>query len=410
MSLRNRFWIVSLAFVLSALILMFFVLSLVLTPPVISKLVTLDEEKKLHQLARNGQWQEEGIKAVESAEVRPGLIAVPLDDGRFLVSERPLNVWEALKVVRPPKGRGLLALVAWVGLLYGLATILSHFVNKPVKELVQGVRALAEGRRDIQVQVPEETELAELARGFNEMTRQLSQREKELEEALLAKERMFASTSHELRTPLTVILGYCQMLEEGLKGELSEPQRAGLAVITRNARGLLTQVEMLLTNSKLRAGTLPVELDRIELRELADELVEDLRPLAREKQLELDLKLPDQPVPVEVDPKLAGQIARNLIVNAIKFTPQGRIEVTLLKTDQSAEFCVKDTGPGVQVAFQERLFQEFSRGPNSEGIEGTGLGLALSQRLAQAMNGDVLLAENGEEGATFCWRTPLCES
>ena len=108
---------------------------------------------------------------------------------------------------------------------------------------------------------------------------------------------------------------------------------------------------------------------------------------------------------------MAVQIARNLVINAVKFTPHGRVEVSLSKGDGFVLFCVKDTGPGVQVAFEERLFQEFSRGPNSEGIEGTGLGLALSQRLARAMNGEVLLAENGPSGATFCWRTPIrCES
>ena len=410
-SLRNRFWIVSLVFVISALILILFVLSFVLTPTVIHKLVTLDEEKRLHELARSGEWESAGVRAVGGDALRPGLVAVPLDDGRFLVSERPLNGWEALKVVQPPRGRGLLALVVWIGLLYLLSTILSHFVNKPIKELVVGVRALGEGKRDIQVAVPEEAELAELARGFNEMTRQLAQREEELEEALLAKERMFASTSHELRTPLTVILGYCQMLEEGLKGELTEQQKASLEVIHRNATGLLSQVEMLLTNSKLRTGTLPLELESVDLREVVEELVEDLRPLAEEKSLELRLELPAEPALVEVDAKMAVQIARNLVINAIKFTPRGRIEVSLSEDEDVVCFCVKDTGPGVQVAFEERLFQEFSRGPNSEGIEGTGLGLALSQRLARAMNGEVLLAENGPNGATFCWRTPRqCES
>ncbi len=410
-SLRNRFWMISLVFVLSAFFLVFFVLSFVLTPPVIHKLVTLDEEKRLHELARSGRWESAGVNVVGVDGVRPGLIAVPLDDGRYLVSERPFNAWEALKVVQPPRGRGLLALAVWIGLLYLLSTILSHFVNKPIKELVVGVRALGAGKRDVQVAVPEEAELAELAHGFNQMTRQLALREEELEQALLAKERMFASTSHELRTPLTVILGYCQMLEEGMKGEMTEQQRASLEVIHRNAEGLLDQVEMLLTNSKLRTGTLPLELESIDLRELVEKLMEDLRPLAEEKSLELKLQLPEQPALVEVDAKLAVQIARNLVVNALKFTPQGRVEVSLSEDEGVVSFCVRDTGPGVQVAFEERLFQEFSRGPNSEGVEGTGLGLALSQRLARAMNGEVLLAENGPDGAVFCWRTPVqCES
>jgi signal transduction histidine kinase len=156
---------------------------------------------------------------------------------------------------------------------------------------------------------------------------------------------------------------------------------------------------------------LPLDLDRVNIREVIEELVEDLRPLAEEKGLELQLELPAQPVLVEVDAQMAVQIVRNLVINAVKFTSRGRIEVSLSEREGVVSFCVKDTGPGVQVAFEERLFQEFSRGPNSDGIEGTGLGLALSQRLARAMNGEVLLAENGPNGATFCWRTPIrCES
>ena len=407
-SLRNRFWMVSLAFILSAFLLMLFLLTVVLTPPVAQRLVRLDEEKRLTLLVQSGDWEQKGIRVMPQAD--PDLVSVPLKDGRFLVSDRPLNVWETIKVVRPSRSRGWLALVAWVGLLYLLSTLLARFVNRPIKELAQGVRALADGRRDVRVSVPEEVELAELARGFNEMTAQLAQRERELEEALMAKDRMFASTSHELRTPLTLILGYCQMLEDGLKGELTDEQRSTLQVIHRNARELLGQVEMLLTNSQLTAGSLPLALEVLDLRDVLDQQVAELRPLAQEKELSLEIELTKDEVRAEVDSKLAVQIVRNLLANAIKFTPRGKVRVSVTREDGLAKVRVKDTGPGVNVAFEERLFQEFSRGPNSEGIEGTGLGLALSQRLAKIMGGEVVLADNGPGGATFCWQQPICES
>jgi signal transduction histidine kinase len=406
-SLRNRFWMVSIAFVLSAFLLMLFLLTVVLTPPVAKRLVRLDEERRMTQLVQSGDWQAEGLRVTEVAD--PEFASVPLDDGRYLVSDRPLNVWESIKVVRPSRYRGWFGLVAWAGLLYLLATLLARFVNRPIKELAEGVRALADGERDIQVRVPEEAELAELARGFNDMTAQLAQREQELEEALLAKGRLFASTSHELRTPLTLILGYCQMLEDGLKGELTDEQRASFQVIHRNANGLLSQVEMLLTDSQLRAGSLPLTLEVFDLRDMLDEQVQEMKPLAQEKELSLEIELAEHEVRAEVDSKLATQIVRNLIANAIKFTPQGKVEVKVASDDGLAKVTVKDTGPGVNVAFEERLFQEFTRGPNSEGIEGTGLGLALSQRLASEMGGEVVLADNGPDGATFCWQQPLCE-
>lgn len=408
-TLRNRFWMVSIAFVLTTFLMMLFVLTAILTPPVVQRVVRLDEEKRLNFLVRSGEWEERGLQAVEKSRLDPDKVSVPLDDGRYVVSDRPLNVWEAMKVVRPSRFRGIFGLLLWGALLYLLSTLLARFVNRPIKELAEGVRALAEGRRDIQVNVPEEMELAELARAFNHMTAQLTQRENELEEALKAKDLMFASTSHELRTPLTVILGYCQLLDDGLKGELAPEQRATLEVIQRNARELLNQVEMLLTNSQLRAGSLPLQLETLDLRDMVERLVDELRPLAAEKNLALEIELPEDEVRAKVDLKLATQIARNLIVNAIKFTPEGSVKVKVAWEEPQALVTVKDTGPGVHVAFEERLFQEFSRGPNSEGIEGTGLGLALSQRLAREMGGEVVLADNGPDGATFSWQQPLAE-
>lgn len=407
-SLRNRFWMVSLAFVFSVSLLLLFLVTVVLTPPVAQRLVRLDEEKRLTELVRSGEWEREGI--LLRARPDSKLVSVPTEDGRYLVSDRPLNIWEAAKVIRPSGHRVWFALVIWCAMLYLLATLLANFVNRPIKELVQGFRALAQGQRDIRVKVSKEVELAELTRGFNDMTAQLAQREEELEDALLAKDRMFASTSHELRTPLTLILGYCQMLDDGLKGELTQEQRVCLEVIRRNANELLSQVEMLLTNSQLNAGSLPLVLEIMDLRDVLDQQTDEMRPLADKKGLSLEVELSAGEVRVEIDPKLATQIVRNLLANAIKFTAQGKVKVSVDRQEGLATVRVQDTGPGVQVAFEERLFQEFSRGPNSEGTEGTGLGLALSQRLAREMGGEVVLADNGPGGATFCWQQPICES
>lgn len=408
-TLRHRFWLISLAFLILALVLPTLLLATVVTPPVVERLVRLDEEKRLNDLRNDMEALPPGVRLVDKSQVLPQQIAVPLSPTQWLVSDRQPNLKQALMVVRPAPWRGFFGLLVWVAFLYFLATLLARFVNKPIKDLREGVRALSQGRREVTVKVPAERELAELAQGFNEMAAQLAQGERDLELALQAKERMFASTSHELRTPLTVILGYTQMLQDGLKGELSPEQQESMQVIHRNAEGLLYQVEVLLTNSQLKAGTLPLALESVDLRDLVDQLVLELSPFALGKGLRLEASLPDFEVLSQIDYRHGRQVVRNLLENAIKFTSQGSVEVQVLKNEAWVEVRVKDTGPGVQVAFEERLFQEFSRGPNSEGIEGSGLGLALSQGLAQRMGGEIKLLENSEKGAVFAWRQAATE-
>jgi signal transduction histidine kinase len=421
-SLRNRFWLVSLGLIVIASVLSTLVLTTVLTPKVAARLVRLEEENRLHRLADQLEKLEvtefatvlsqSGAKDVtlvsnQSLPAEPAAVVGVGESGYSLVSQRPQTLWEANLVVRPPAGRQMWGLLFSFIFFYVLASLLARYVNRPVKELLRAVRALSKGEKGVAVPIPAETELAELAHSFNDMSQKLVQRESELKQALDAKELIFATASHELRTPLTVILGYCQMLEDGLKGEMSPAQLNGVGVIHRNAQGLLQQVEALLTLSQLRNRSLPFERESVDLRDLAHELVESLTGLAEQKGLDMQLKVPEEPVKVLLDYHRGGQIGRNIIANAIKFTPTGGVTVELRTLDDFAEFVVRDTGPGIEPEFQEKLFQEFSRGPQTEGVEGTGLGLALSRKLAESMDGEVELVESNSSGSVFSWRQPL---
>lgn len=393
----------------------------VITPEAAKRLVKLEEQQRLYQIAARidvddakvakrdfSALQAPNIRLVNKEEVPAEGTILPLGQtGLTLVSYRPLNIWEAAKVVRPEPGRRIVPTLLTVIILYFLASLLARFVNKPITQLLEGVRDLAEGKEGVSVPIPSESELAELATSFNDMAESLAARESELKQALAAKDRIFATASHELRTPLTVILGYCQLLEDGMKGELSEEQRQSLSVIHRNADGLLQQVEALLTISQLRAGSLPFERELIDLRELASELRENFAPLAESRGLELLAEMGPDPVLVSLDYKRGLQIGRNLLSNALKFTTEGTINLRVAVQAQNATFEVSDTGPGISPDFEEKLFTEFNRGPETEGIEGSGLGLALSRRLARSMDGEVRLQSTGPKGSTFVWTQPV---
>lgn len=415
MTLRNRFWLLSLGFITLSALLSLVVVTTLFTPPVAAELVRLEEENRLCRLVH--QLGDSDLETVERALREPenqgivlsneaGEVAVPLGN-RYLVSERPHTAWEARKVVRPRPGRQFLALLSTLLFLYLLSTLLARYVLKPIQSLLTGVRALGEGADGVRVEVPPEAELAELATSFNTVAEQLSERESELKEALRAKELLFANTSHELRTPLTVIQGYCQMLEDGLKGELSEPQRETIQVIHRNSRYLLTQVETLLTLAQLRSKGLDFQREEADLRDLIHDLVEEFTGMAESKGLKLELELPKECVYVLLDYHRGGQIARNLLGNALKFTSLGGVTVEVGSREGVGEVLIRDTGLGVREDFRERLFEEFARGPDTEGVEGSGLGLALSRKLARSMGGDVRLVSSSETGTVFSWTVPL---
>lgn len=399
-------------------LLVLLVLTTVLTPDIAKRVVKIDEQARVNGLALKvvgipedqipGKLAQLGAEFVKVAP-QPGRAEVSVEipgTHSFLVSERPLSSWEARRVLRPPGRRMGLGILACCATLYILAHLLASYVLKPVTQLTEAVRAISEGERGVAVPVPAEVELARLARDFNQMSQDLTQREQELHQALEAKDKIFATTSHELRTPLTVVLGYCQMLQEGLKGPLTPEQDKSVSVIRRNAQSLLQQVEVLLTLSQLRSRSLPFQRQSVDLREMVHELIEELSPLAEKKGLALASQLPEQPVKANLDYRHGCQIARNLLANAIKFTEQGTVTVSL-ESEPVPILVVADTGPGIEADFQESLFQEFARGPHTEGVEGTGLGLALSRKLARGMDGEVELRSSGPEGSVFCWKVQL---
>ena len=419
LSLHHRFILVILTTIVASLALIFLAVTNIFTPGVAHRLIKLDEENRLNRAAQLLEQRDvsevpSAFKALDLPQA--SLTEVPDSEKTsvkvagtryFLVSERPLTLKEANKVARAPLGRQALLLSAALVVLYLMALVLARFVNKPIEEVSSAVRALASGERGVEVPIPKEKELAELAESFNLMSESLATREAELKEALAAKELIFATTSHELRTPLTVILGYCQMLQDGLKGTLSESQGQAVEVMARNARGLLAQVEAILTLSQLRQGSLPFQWEVVDFRELSSEVVENLKPLAEEKGLHLNLTLPDEPVSIRVDYQRGAQIARNLLENAIKYTETGEIDVSLEVSESAAVLQVSDSGKGIPETFKDELFTEFSRGPDTEAIPGTGLGLALSQKLASSMEGKICLEKTGEDGSVFRWTHPL---
>ncbi|KRD55841.1 PAS domain-containing sensor histidine kinase [Acidovorax sp. Root275] len=237
--------------------------------------------------------------------------------------------------------------------------------------------------------------------------RALRDKNLELENAALVKDRFLASMSHELRTPLNAIIGFTGTLLMQLPGPLNPEQDKQLRIVQTGARHLLSLINDLLDVAKLSANKVSLHVEALDCRGIVAEVAATLEPEAVRKGLVFNVQAPAQAVQLHTDRRAFSQILINLVGNAIKFTPQGRVDVVLEETPASqgrtVQVSVRDTGPGIPLQEQSRLFEAFSRGESADRRhhEGTGLGLHLSRKLAEALGGSVGLESTEGQGSTF---------
>lgn len=234
------------------------------------------------------------------------------------------------------------------------------------------------------------------------------------EQASLAKSRFLATVSHEIRTPMNGILGMTALLA-GTR--LTAEQRTYIGAISASANALLALIKDLLDYSKIEAGRLELELQRVAVRELVENVVELLASRAFAKGIGLGCHIaPDVPETITADPGRLRQILLNLLGNAIKFTDEGGVLVTVTWARQgdrpSLAFKVDDTGPGLEPEAAQRIFEEFEQAakgtPGRQ--DGAGLGLAITRRLVEAMGGTISVESSPGEGAAFTVCLPLQEA
>lgn len=243
---------------------------------------------------------------------------------------------------------------------------------------------------------------------IRERSHQLEVQNEEVRSAMEQKTRFFRNVSHELRTPITSVIGFAELLLEDTDEPLSDRQRMALERVTGNAHKLLGLVNDLLDLSKLEANSMRVRLAEVRLDVLLDQVVSNMMPLARDKGLELSVRVEgDLPV-VTTDEQRLGQILVNLISNAVKFTHEGCVTVSAAPNGKSVKIAVRDTGIGIPPEEQDRIFEEFYQATRlPSGSRGTGLGLSITQRLAALLGGEISVESEIGVGSTFTVALPL---
>ena len=257
--------------------------------------------------------------------------------------------------------------------------------------------------RDISAQIMAENALARQAD-------ELSAQNEQLRELDQLKDEFVALVSHELRTPLTSIIGYIELLRDERAAGMDADHFA--RVIQRNAERLLHLVGDLLFLSQIQTGKLALEVCDTHLADIAAEAVQEMRPDAGQKNIELTLSAAVDPH-LPVDPTRMAQLLGNLISNAVKFTPEdGKVEVTLAVEGNEAVLSVADTGIGIPAADQEQIFERFFRteAATRRMIPGSGLGLTISRAIVDAHQGTITVRSDEDHGSTFTVRLPLASA
>jgi PAS domain S-box-containing protein len=227
------------------------------------------------------------------------------------------------------------------------------------------------------------------------------------------KHEFVSMVSHELRTPLTSLRGSLALLADGsIEGLPADAQRL-LKLAADNSERLVHLVNDILDFEKLRAGGMRVELDHVELGDLAQRAVEAIEGMARQAAVTVRVERAAGALPVQADPARLMQVLGNLLSNAIKYSPpQGTVTLTLQRRGERVRLAVRDQGPGVPPDFAERLFEPFeqARDPRHRKQGGTGLGLAISRALMETMEGAIgLEPPRPGAGAVFWIELPLDE-
>lgn len=257
----------------------------------------------------------------------------------------------------------------------------------------------------------------EHAQAYEDLETRVAARTAELKEAMsraLESDRLksafLATMSHELRTPLNSILGFTGVLLQELPGPINPEQRTQLGMVRDSGRHLLSLITDILDLSKIEAGRLTLEWLPFDPLAATDSVMQSLRPLAREKRLSLELidERKDKDGQMHGDRRRVEQILINLVNNAIKFTYEGGVKVTLAEEESGLLFVVADTGIGMTEKEVGTIFEPFRQieGGIARTQEGTGLGLAISLRLANLSGGSLEVKSVPREGSIFTLRLP----
>lgn len=297
----------------------------------------------------------------------------------------------------------------WIGgglavlLALALGVLLARRLTRPLTQLTQATRSMAQGDLNQQVPVQSPGEMGELATSFNQMAGALALAERQ-------RQQLLADVAHELRTPLSIMRGHMEAMLDGVF-DLSADN---LALVHEESLLLGRLVEDLRTLSLVESGQLPLNLRPTDMTCVVQQAAAAFEPLAEAEGVQLIVSAPIAVPPVLADPDRLQQVLANLIANALRHVRHGEgqrftLHLRLAERDDGVQVQVADNGPGLSPEAQARVFDRFWRADNSRTRDqgGSGLGLAICRGIVEAHHGRIWVEETPGGGATFVFQLPI---
>ena len=292
--------------------------------------------------------------------------------------------------------------VAALVLILAISFMITRSVTRPMTHLKNKTREIARGKFEGDLRIAAPPEISELAVAFNLMCQKLNMLDK-------MKSDFFASMSHELRTPLTSIKEGTGLLLDGVGGPTTEKQQKLLRILVEESNRLIDLVNSLLDLSKMEAGMMHYNFTKASLIPLIRKAVDEMTPLLEAKKIQVETDIAGALPAVNLDNERMLQALRNLIGNAVKFTPKsGHVTVAARPLDGKLQVSVHDTGPGIAAENLNAIFDKF-RQANAKGAysaNGTGLGLAIAKHVITSHGGEIWAENHPERGSIFTFVLP----
>ena len=288
-------------------------------------------------------------------------------------------------------------------LVITISLFIARSISKPLAVLKDKTKEISEGVFESDLSISSLPELSDLTKAFNSMCGKLKAMER-------MKSDFFSTMSHELRTPLSSIKEGTNLLLEGVGGTVTDRQEGLLTIISKESNRLIGLVNSLLDLSKMEAGMMAYTFESTPLAPLVDKAMLEIAPLVEAKKISLEKRI-DEKLPIlKIDRERILQALRNLIGNAVKFTPDnGHVTVLARPVDHGVEVSVVDTGPGIPPENLTTIFNKFQQatpsGPSK--ANGTGLGLAVVRHIISSHGGRIWAESEPGQGSTFTFVLPV---
>ena len=302
-------------------------------------------------------------------------------------------------------------IIVSIGLLI-FTILVDRWINTPIRKVADFAKNIKDGNFENRIKIKSSDEIGELAKNMNQLAETIEADISNMKKMEDVRTEFLSNVTHELKTPIASIVGYLETLKDGALKD-KDVNKTFIKRSLKNAKRLEALVTDLVDISRIETGEMEIQLEKVNIHPILEEVVNDARQRNRNLELDIKLSLGDQKeIVVYGNSDRLRQVFDNLVSNAIRYTESGNVIISAEIRDTEVEFTVSDTGMGMDSESIERIFERFFRTDDARKIVrgGTGLGLAICKHIIEAHNSSLSVDSIEKEGSTFAFSLECYEA